>query len=298
MSTGIRAAAGPPTASRRDVGSPDSRCFLRARPVVCVGWGRSGQGMSRFWGVAGTSGCRLAWPLPTPASGSRSLTPIWPPSTGCGRERCRIWSPARPRCSSKALETGMLTASSRASGGGRVRASGGRGGHPGRRASQPRSPGGRTGHRAVADHLSDGQLLVLRSTVFPGVTRMVERLIARLGTAIDVAFCPERIAEGRAMEELNSLPQIVAARTDQAFERAASLFGHLTDRSSGRARGGRAGQALHQLLPLHQVRGRQPALHDGQRLRPRLRADPAGGDRDYPRAADLPGPASPPGRAC
>ncbi len=50
---------------------------------------------------------------------------------------------------------------------------------------------------AVADELVDGQLLVLRSTVFPGVTRLVERLIVRLGKAIDVAFCPERIAEGR-----------------------------------------------------------------------------------------------------
>jgi UDP-N-acetyl-D-mannosaminuronic acid dehydrogenase len=81
---------------------------------------------------------------------------------------------------------------------------------------------------AIADELVDGQLLILRSTVFPGVTRLVERLIERLGKSIDVAFCPERIAEGRAMEELHSLPQIVAARSEPAFERAASLFGHLT----------------------------------------------------------------------
>ncbi len=81
---------------------------------------------------------------------------------------------------------------------------------------------------AVSEHLVDGQILILRSTVFPGVTRMVERLVERLGKEIDVAFCPERIAEGRAMEELHSLPQIVSARTDRAFERAAALFRHLT----------------------------------------------------------------------
>ncbi len=80
----------------------------------------------------------------------------------------------------------------------------------------------------IAGHLVDGQVLVLRSTVFPGVTRMVERLVERLGRSIDVVFCPERIAEGRAMDELHSLPQIVAARTDRAFERGASLFRHLT----------------------------------------------------------------------
>jgi UDP-N-acetyl-D-mannosaminuronic acid dehydrogenase len=81
---------------------------------------------------------------------------------------------------------------------------------------------------AIADQLVDGQILILRSTVFPGVTRMVERLLDRLGKSIDVAFCPERIAEGRAMEELHTLPQIVAARTDTAYERAAAVFCHLT----------------------------------------------------------------------
>jgi UDP-N-acetyl-D-mannosaminuronic acid dehydrogenase len=80
----------------------------------------------------------------------------------------------------------------------------------------------------VATELVDGQILILRSTVFPGVTKMVERFIERQGKAIDVAFCPERIAEGRAMEELHSLPQLVAARTNGAHARAAALFSRLT----------------------------------------------------------------------
>ena len=81
----------------------------------------------------------------------------------------------------------------------------------------------------VADHLVDGQLLVLRSTVYPGVTRLVEQLIADTRKDIDVCFCPERIAEGRALDELRSLPQIVAARDSRGLERAATLFRHLTD---------------------------------------------------------------------
>lgn len=82
----------------------------------------------------------------------------------------------------------------------------------------------------VIGELQDGQLLVLRSTVFPGVTRMVERLMHRFDKAIDVAFCPERIAEGHAMEELRTLPQIVSARTNRSFDRAEALFRHLTDK--------------------------------------------------------------------
>jgi UDP-N-acetyl-D-mannosaminuronic acid dehydrogenase len=81
-----------------------------------------------------------------------------------------------------------------------------------------------------AEHLRDGQLLVLRSTVYPGVTAMVEKMIARLGYSIDVAFCPERIAEGKAMTELFELPQIISARRPEAFERAGALFGLLTAR--------------------------------------------------------------------
>jgi UDP-N-acetyl-D-mannosaminuronic acid dehydrogenase len=86
----------------------------------------------------------------------------------------------------------------------------------------PRALGG------CAEFLRDGQLLVLRSTVFPGVTALVEKMVAGLGRAIEVAFCPERIAEGQAMTELFELPQIISARTPAATARASALFGRLT----------------------------------------------------------------------
>jgi UDP-N-acetyl-D-mannosaminuronic acid dehydrogenase len=81
---------------------------------------------------------------------------------------------------------------------------------------------------ALAPHLRDGQLLILRSTLYPGVTAMVERLIERLGVNAEVAFCPERIAEGAALKELFDLPQIVASRTEAGQARAEKLFGALT----------------------------------------------------------------------
>ncbi|MCU1580898.1 MAG: nucleotide sugar dehydrogenase [Microbacteriaceae bacterium] len=83
---------------------------------------------------------------------------------------------------------------------------------------------------ACSEYFRDGQLLVLRSTVYPGVTALVERKIGGLGVDITVAFCPERIAEHRAMTELFSLPQIVASRDDVGRQRAAELFGILTDK--------------------------------------------------------------------
>lgn len=83
----------------------------------------------------------------------------------------------------------------------------------------------------LVDYLRDGQLLVLRSTVYPGVTAQVEKLVERHSLSIDVAFCPERIAEGRAMTELFELPQIVSARDPKALRRAGDLFLHLTNKT-------------------------------------------------------------------
>jgi UDP-N-acetyl-D-mannosaminuronic acid dehydrogenase len=81
-----------------------------------------------------------------------------------------------------------------------------------------------------SDFLRDGQLLVLRSTVFPGVTALVEKMMAKLGRQIDVAFCPERIAEGKAMTELFELPQIISSRTPAGAKRASALFSRLTSK--------------------------------------------------------------------
>jgi UDP-N-acetyl-D-mannosaminuronic acid dehydrogenase len=83
--------------------------------------------------------------------------------------------------------------------------------------------------KSAADVFVDGQLIVLRSTVYPGVTAMVERVVADLGVQLDVAYCPERIAEGRAMTELFTLPQLVAARAAPARKRADELFRTITD---------------------------------------------------------------------
>ena len=82
---------------------------------------------------------------------------------------------------------------------------------------------------ALVPYLRDDQLLVLRSTVYPGVTRLVEERLTAHGMKTDVAFCPERIAEGKAFTELYSLPQIVSGRNTSTVTRATELFRLLTD---------------------------------------------------------------------
>jgi UDP-N-acetyl-D-mannosaminuronic acid dehydrogenase len=82
----------------------------------------------------------------------------------------------------------------------------------------------------VLDHLKDGTLLVLRSTVYPGVTRLIEERVKAKNRNVAVAFCPERIAEGNAIEELAELPQIVAANDPEAQAKARELFLTITSK--------------------------------------------------------------------
>ncbi len=143
----------------------------------------------------------------------------------------------------------------------------------------------------IAPHLRDGALVVLRSTVYPGTTGYVAQHLAERGCRADVAFCPERIAEGHALEELRTLPQIVGADTDAAAERAEALFARIaakTIRTSSREA---------ELAKLFTNTWRYMKFAVANQFL--MIADQAGVDytnvlrairEDYPRAADLPGP--------
>ena len=144
---------------------------------------------------------------------------------------------------------------------------------------------------ALLGHLVDGQLLVLRSTVYPGVTAMVDLRLRTERRDVDVSFCPERIAEGRALAELRELPHIVSGCSPRALQRAADLFGRL---------GGtivELGVEEAELAKLFTNTWRYVRFAAANQLYmiandfgldfERIRAAVT---RDYPRAADMPGP--------
>ena len=90
---------------------------------------------------------------------------------------------------------------------------------------------GPQGHERSADQLHNGQLLVLRSTVYPGVTRRVEQLLRghRASTSTSRS-APSGSPRARRWRSCFELPQIVSGRTDSAVASArATLFGSLTD---------------------------------------------------------------------
>ena len=81
---------------------------------------------------------------------------------------------------------------------------------------------------ALLPQLADGQLIVLRSTLFPGTSDWLHQYLESKGRKLLVAFCPERVVQGFAIRELHGMPQIVSGTTPEAEEAAANLFSHLT----------------------------------------------------------------------
>ena len=77
---------------------------------------------------------------------------------------------------------------------------------------------------ALLPYLADGELLVLRSTVFPGTTDWLDGYLRRRNRHLKVAFCPERMVQGQGIKELKETPQIISGTTAAAEEEAAKLF--------------------------------------------------------------------------
>lgn len=78
-------------------------------------------------------------------------------------------------------------------------------------------------------HLRDDQHIVLRSTLFPGTTEKTRNYLREKGVNPQISFCPERIAQGYAMKELRTLPQIISGFDEASSTAAASLFRVLTN---------------------------------------------------------------------
>ncbi len=72
--------------------------------------------------------------------------------------------------------------------------------------------------------MTDDCLVILRSTVFPGTTDWLHRHLRTRGKSPKLAFCPERVVQGHATQELRKVPQIVSGTTPEAEDEAAELF--------------------------------------------------------------------------
>ena len=80
----------------------------------------------------------------------------------------------------------------------------------------------------LSKYLQSIKLLILRSTVYPGITEEISNIIRENCKETLVAYCPERIAEGKALEELKLLPQIIGVDSEKAYDIAREVFRGVT----------------------------------------------------------------------
>ena len=78
--------------------------------------------------------------------------------------------------------------------------------------------------KELSNYLCDGQLILIKSTIPPGVTKNVIDKILSKNRKVDVAFSPERLAEGNAIQELKNLPIVVGGVSKQAGERGCAFW--------------------------------------------------------------------------
>ena len=85
----------------------------------------------------------------------------------------------------------------------------------------------------IIKYLKENQNIILRSTVAPKTTLFVKRFIESktkfiIGKNLFLSFCPERIAEGKALEELHTLPQIIGSSDKKSSKMAEKIFSKLS----------------------------------------------------------------------
>jgi UDP-N-acetyl-D-mannosaminuronic acid dehydrogenase len=87
--------------------------------------------------------------------------------------------------------------------------------------------------KEMLPHLRNGQLVMLRSTVSPGTTDLVKQLVEDYGLAVSddivLTFAPERVAQGKSITEVKTLPQLIGAYDSTSYERAEAFFDTFID---------------------------------------------------------------------
>jgi UDP-N-acetyl-D-mannosaminuronic acid dehydrogenase len=88
----------------------------------------------------------------------------------------------------------------------------------------PEFKGIQNAFQKLLPHINNEQLLILRSTVYPGTTEWLDGFLKSVDRTPLISFCPERVVQGKAVAEILNLPQIVSGTTPEAEEAAAKFF--------------------------------------------------------------------------
>lgn len=64
--------------------------------------------------------------------------------------------------------------------------------------------------------------IIIRSSIYPGTLNKIEKVLKKINN--NILYCPERIVQGKALIELNKLPQIISSNNLKILENVGNLF--------------------------------------------------------------------------
>jgi UDP-N-acetyl-D-mannosaminuronic acid dehydrogenase len=76
--------------------------------------------------------------------------------------------------------------------------------------------------REIKTLLKPNQLLVIRSSIYPGTCKKIHQFLGKKFT--NISYCPERVVQGKSISELPKLPQIISGISDEAIKKSQKLF--------------------------------------------------------------------------
>ena len=85
----------------------------------------------------------------------------------------------------------------------------------------------------LSSKIQFGDLVILRGTMLVGqskeiVKKFEKKSNLKVGKDFFISYCPERLVEGNALEELKKLPQIVSGMTNQCMEKSINFWNSLS----------------------------------------------------------------------
>jgi UDP-N-acetyl-D-mannosaminuronic acid dehydrogenase len=76
--------------------------------------------------------------------------------------------------------------------------------------------------KKIIKFLNKSQIIIIRSSIYPGIINKIYKICKKRNK--NISYCPERIVQSKALQELPSLPQIVSGFNNKAITESANLF--------------------------------------------------------------------------
>ena len=77
---------------------------------------------------------------------------------------------------------------------------------------------------SIKKFLSKNQSIILRSTIFPGGTKKIAKKLKKINKTIGLSYCPERVAQGKSIDEIQNLNQIISSNNKKEEQKIYKLF--------------------------------------------------------------------------